>query len=214
MKFLRHIAAACALSAAMAVPCHAASISDFDVSGWESVDEGRKADIERAISGIPECVPGLYRIQRGHISFVDRVSPDAYGMYHLDSNLIEVGTEEESGYPMGSYVLVHELGHFLYRNTRTRWSDEALASLRQMSSGWQILKDGAPAGQGLDTDEAFACMYELYYTHQGFPAEDIAAVVTEAERACQEMHDAYPKSMEAPPAAGGAQWVTSAATGQ
>ena len=139
-------------------PVCAVTLKDMPVSGLEHVDDVEGVDA--IIKDIPESVMELYRQKGGKITIVpyrlDRMA-QRYGVYETGVTGLyifkgcRIYVSSGDSVTVG-YCLAHEIGHFLYNETRPSWSEKA--KLR------------------FTDDETFARMYGAHYTfHNQFPGD-------------------------------------------
>ena len=103
------------------VNAYGATVDSLQIIGSPNITE---TDI-CTVSRIPDPVIDLFHAKGGHILFVSSpleyrygaFTPTVYGLYHESSHRIYIRNGSEVG-----YVLAHELGHFLFHETRPSWA--------------------------------------------------------------------------------------------
>lgn len=160
------------LSALLTVPAYGASLSDFPVIGAERMDS--TADTDRILSSIPDGVAVLYREKGGTVYIVDYSldsrakrcgvsGPGVVGLYFWTT--CDIWLTAQGDWRTG-YAMAHELGHFLFHETRPSWTAEAKAR-------WP-------------DDEDFAKTYATHCAFHCLTAED-AALMGDIEVAAEHL---------------------------
>lgn len=137
MRFFLALAA----SLFLCLNSYAATVDSVQIIGSPVITEADVCTLAR----IPDSVVELFHQKGGRIFFVSAplehryadYDVTVYGLYYEPTHRIYIRNGSEVG-----YVLAHEMGHFLFHETRPSWS----ADVRAM----------------LNDSEAFAEIYALY----------------------------------------------------
>lgn len=149
-------------SALLSMTVHGATLASLPVTGADRVQDPWAVD--DIIAGIPDDVITLYRQKGGRIYIVNyRLDSMArrygmyvdyvYGLYVYRSCNIYVYRETDR---QCGAVLAHELGHFLFHETRPSWPADVRARYQD--------------------DEAFAELYSAHHTFHCLSPDDIDAI--------------------------------------
>ena len=135
------------------VNAYGATVDSLQIIGSPNITE---TDI-CTVSRIPDAVIDLFHAKGGHILFVSSpleyrygaFTPTVYGLYHESSHRIYIRNGSEVG-----YVLAHELGHFLFHETRPSWSADVRAMLNDSEEFAEIYALYCVYGTSGDMDAA------------------------------------------------------------
>lgn len=126
-----------AVSLFLCLNSYGATVESVKIIGSPTITE---TDV-RTISSIPDSVIDLFHAKGGHILYVsaplehryEDFGYTVYGLYHIPTHRIYIRNGAEVG-----GIVAHELGHFLWHETRPSWSADARATFTDPEEFAQI----------------------------------------------------------------------------
>lgn len=175
---------------------YAATLEDFNVSGFENVPEFAKKEILHTMESIPSNVVKYHKLLGGELYFsntdldiYDEHDLELKGIYYHDSYDIYVRYELDEGVlspynVLISETLAHELGHFVHYMAKPFLSDEHEEILLNQYNYW---KDWTASCYNLD--ETFAFLYANYHSNAPLISDEAVKMLRDVELICEALYE-------------------------
>ena len=149
------------------VPTYAMDFTAYDFQGKELLSESAVKRTTELLEQFPDYMFNNYLNHGGKITFKNGAVAEesAIGRYWWDSKKIYIRADLYNVYPEYqnfddeyAWTILHEIGHFYYRNYLYRLDDSTKEMLKDNNSFYKGVYDSC-----YNDDETFAEIFSLYY---------------------------------------------------